>query len=89
MPRSSDLTAWLFALPDTASVQRQIVNHCIFTLARTRFNMDNFAGYNATALAVRDRLLESWNPTQQHFTAIGCKRVYYMSLEFLLGCVFF
>lgn len=49
---------------DKASIQRQIVNHVEYTLARTRFNFDNFGAYQAAALAVRDRLIEAWNDTQ-------------------------
>jgi starch phosphorylase len=47
--------------------------------------MDTFAAYQATALAVRDRLIDSWNTTQQYHTKVDAKRVYYLSLEFLLG----
>lgn len=57
-------------------------------MARTRFNFDSRACYNATALSVRDRLIESWNDTQQHFTSEDAKRVYYLSLEFLIGRLF-
>lgn len=39
----------------------------------------------ATAYSLRDRLIESWNDTNQYFTTHNVKRVYYMSLEFLLG----
>jgi glycogen phosphorylase len=70
---------------DVASIQRQIVNHVEYGLARTRYNFDNFGAYQATALSVRDRLIESWNDTQQYFTERDVKRVYYLSLEFLMG----
>jgi glycogen phosphorylase len=70
---------------DVASIQRQIVGHVEYTLARTRYKMDNFGAYQATALSVRDRLIESWNDTQQYFTERDVKRVYYLSLEFLMG----
>lgn len=70
---------------DVSSIQRQIVNHVEYTLARTRYNFDNFGAYQATALSVRDRLIESWNDTQQFFTERDVKRVYYLSLEFLMG----
>jgi starch phosphorylase len=45
------------------TIQRQIVNHVEYTLARTRFNFDNFSAYQAASYAVRDRLIESWNDT--------------------------
>lgn len=34
---------------------------------------------------MRDRLLEAWNDTQQYHTDQDSKRVYYLSLEFLMG----
>lgn len=70
---------------DVPAIQRQIVNHVEYTLARTRYNFDSFGAYQATALSVRDRLIESWNDTQQYFTERDVKRVYYLSLEYLMG----
>lgn len=49
------------------------------------FNMDNFAGYQAIAHTARDQLITQWNLTQQHHTKLDVKRVYYMSMEFLMG----
>ena len=73
---------------DVQSIQRQIVNHVEYTLARTRFDFDNFGAYQAAAFAVRDRLIESWNDTQQYHENNDSKRVYYFSLEFLMGRTF-
>ena len=70
---------------DQKSIQRSIVNHVEYTLAMTRFNFTNFGCYQATAYSLRDRLLESWNDTNQYFSTNNVKRVYYLSLEFLLG----
>ena len=70
---------------DVKDIQQYICNHIEYTLARTRYNLDKFAIYQATSLSVRDRLIESWNDTQQWFTQNKVKRVYYMSLEFLMG----
>ena len=67
------------------TIQSSIVGHVEYTLARTRFNFDKNACYRAAAFSIRDRLIESWNDTQQLFTAEDRKRVYYMSLEFLMG----
>lgn len=70
---------------DIETIQKSIVHHCEYTLARTRFNFDKKSCYMAAAYSLRDRLIESWNDTQQHITAIDPKRVYYFSLEYLLG----
>lgn len=34
---------------------------------------------------MRDRLIESWNDTNQFFEQLQVKRVSYLSLEFLIG----
>lgn len=49
------------------------------------FNCDEIAAYSATSLAFRDRLITDWNQTQQRQTYRDSKRVYYLSLEFLMG----
>jgi starch phosphorylase len=70
------------------AIQRQIVNHVEYTLARTRFNFDNYGAYQAAAFATRDRLIESWNDTNAYHKNQDVRRVYYMSLEFLMGRTF-
>lgn len=47
--------------------------------------MDNLSGYQAAAYTIRDQLLFRWDETQQHHTQVDQKRVYYLSLEFLMG----
>lgn len=49
------------------------------------FNCDETAAYSAASLAFRDRLVKEWNKTQQRQTLVDGKRVYYLSLEFLMG----
>jgi len=61
------------------------VNHVEYTLGLTRFNFNNFGAYQATSLSIRDRLIEAWNDTNEYFTTHDAKRVYYLSLEFLMG----
>ena len=70
---------------DQRSIQRSIVNHVEYTLARTRFNFDNFGAYQAAACSVRDRLIEAWNDTDAYHSTQDSKHVYYLSLEFLMG----
>ena len=53
---------------DQRSIQRSIVNHVEYTLARTRFNFDDFGAYQAASYSVRDRLIEAWNDTNQYHT---------------------
>jgi starch phosphorylase len=39
----------------------------------------------ATALTIRDRIMHRWLPSARESQAKGSKRVYYLSLEFLIG----
>ena len=48
---------------DQKSIQRSVINHVEYTLARTRFNFDNLGAYQATGYSIRDRLIEAWNDT--------------------------
>jgi starch phosphorylase len=70
---------------DKDGFEQEVVRHVETTLARSMFNCDESAAYSATSLAFRDRLILEWNRTQQRQTFSDSKRVYYLSLEFLMG----
>ncbi|RFU35613.1 hypothetical protein B7463_g682, partial [Scytalidium lignicola] len=65
--------------------EKEVVRHVETTLARSMFNCDETAGYAAASLAFRDRMIMEWNHTQQRQTFADDKRIYYLSLEFLMG----
>lgn len=75
----------LLSFDTVSSVQESMARHVFTTLARTCFNLDEFAGYQAAAYSVRDQLIVNWNATQIFHTRKETKRVYYLSLEFLMG----
>lgn len=52
---------------DVLSIQQSIVNHVEYTMARSRWRFNDFEAYMATAYSLRDRLIESWNDTQEYF----------------------
>ncbi len=60
-------------------------HHLRRTLAKDRYSATTRDRYYAFALAVRDRLIERWIATQQTHHRENVKRVYYLSLEFLIG----
>ncbi|KAM0745731.1 glycosyltransferase family 35 protein [Meredithblackwellia eburnea MCA 4105] len=70
---------------DSTTIANSIVKHVATTLARAPFNVDDLSTYQATALSVRDRLIARWNDTQTFHTQKKPKRIYYFSLEFLMG----
>ena len=59
--------------------------HLRYTLAKDDSHATARDQYTAFAHAVRDRLVERWISTQEEYSRQNTKRVYYMSLEFLIG----
>ncbi|HEU4522268.1 MAG TPA: glycogen/starch/alpha-glucan phosphorylase, partial [Thermoanaerobaculia bacterium] len=60
-------------------------NRMMYSVARDHFNATDLDAFHALAYAVRDRLMDRWFVTQDTYYRVDAKRVYYLSLEFLLG----
>ena len=56
-----------------------------YTLAKDQYTATAYDNYLALAIAIRDRLVERWIMTQQDYHKKNKKRVYYLSMEFLIG----
>jgi glycogen phosphorylase len=67
------------------SFDREIIRHLIFTLGHHDSNVDVEYLYRALSIAVRDKLIPQWRATQERLAASDSKKVYYLSLEFLIG----
>jgi starch phosphorylase len=68
------------------AIEESFLEHLQYTLAELPRHVDSeWEPYVALALAVRDRMIERWVHTQEAYYAQDAKRVYYMSLEFLIG----
>lgn len=70
---------------DKKSLQRSILNHLRYTLAKGEQDATPHDRYLSIAYAVRDRLIERWIRTQQEYYRKDVKRVYYLSMEYLPG----
>ncbi len=55
------------------------------TLAKDQYTATAHDNFSALAIAIRDRLVERWITTQQEYHRKNKKRVYYLSMEFLIG----
>ncbi|MFH7320689.1 glycogen/starch/alpha-glucan phosphorylase [Desulfurivibrio sp. D14AmB] len=64
---------------------KTIHHHLLSFLGRDPMRAGNREIYKALAYTVRDFLIERWVKTQKDFYAHNRKRVYYLSLEFLIG----
>jgi len=80
---------WLSELPALANqaddLALDVRRHFSFTLGRDKNCESAHYTYTAVALAVRDRLMERWKNTGYAYGESDCRRVYYLSLEYLLG----
>ncbi|OGQ86280.1 MAG: glycogen phosphorylase [Deltaproteobacteria bacterium RIFOXYD12_FULL_56_24] len=62
-----------------------IDHHILSFLGRDPQRAGSRDAYKALAYTIRDFLVERWISTQKGYYAKGKKRVYYLSLEFLIG----
>jgi glycogen phosphorylase len=70
---------------DQPGIVETIVRRMMYDVAKDEHTASDFDLYHAAAYAVRDRLVERWFETQSAYYQADVKRVYYLSLEFLLG----
>lgn len=68
---------------DRASLREAITHRLVYSVGKDPLAATSRDWLHATALAVRDRLVEGWMHTSR--AQADAKRVYYLSLEFLTG----
>ncbi len=59
--------------------------HIKYTQAKDQYSATDHDRYCALAMTVRDRLIERWIQTSQVYYKQDVKRVYYLSMEYLMG----
>jgi starch phosphorylase len=85
MSQSSSAADLARRAPRVAALERAIEDHITHTLALDRSVASERDVYMSTAQSIRDQLAERWAATQRAYHESDAKRVYYLSLEFLLG----
>lgn len=70
---------------DHESIKWDYAEHLRYSLGCDRFSTTDRERFMALAYAVRDRLIHQWTHTQQTHHNKQVKRIYYLSLEFLMG----
>ncbi len=74
---------------EIATLRRTIVAKLTYAVGKDPIVAGDRDWFVATALAVRDRIVDRWMPSTRATYAAGGKRVYYLSLEFLIGRLLF
>ncbi len=67
------------------SVKQSLTNHLIFSIGKDPITATERDWFFTLANVVRDRLIEGWMETMRRYYSHDAKRVYYLSMEFLIG----
>jgi glycogen phosphorylase len=66
-------------------LRRSFADHLQFSQGKDEHSATALDRFFAVAYSVRDRLMRRWIQTQQAYYRTNAKRIYYLSLEFLMG----
>src|SRR5438105_5104330 len=73
------------ATPDRSGLREAVLRHVTLSLGMTPGELTPREALRAVGLAVRDLLVERHLATEERFRRADAKRLYYLSLEFLIG----
>jgi starch phosphorylase len=68
-----------------SAIQDSITRHAKYSLGKAWRDLSPEDLFSAVALSVRDRMVDRFLETQQRFQQRDPKRLYYLSIEFLIG----
>src|SRR5438309_1288310 len=90
---SNNSAASRIALPaqdeDIATLRRLLVAKLTYAVGKDPILASDRDWFVATALSVRDRIVDRWMPSRRAMRVQGRKRVYYFSQEYLIGRLLF
>lgn len=66
-------------------IKSQFLGHLEYSRVKDTTNVEPWDIYYALSLTLRDRLIERWLRTQYEYRKQDVKKVYYLSMEFLIG----
>ena len=69
----------------TSDIKNRFLNHLEYSLIKDTTTVEAWDIYYALGLTLRDRLIERWLRTQYEYRKRDVKKVYYLSMEFLIG----
>ncbi len=71
--------------PTASAIERDFAEHLKYTQDADVFHTTMQGRYNALAYSIRDRIIHQWDISRKTQSEAKAKRVYYLSLEFLMG----
>lgn len=73
------------AVDEVTDLQEAICRHAVYSLGRPWSNLAPNDRFAAVALAIRDRMMDRHLQTEEVYSRRESKRLYYLSIEFLIG----
>ncbi|HLA36058.1 MAG TPA: glycogen/starch/alpha-glucan phosphorylase [Rhodocyclaceae bacterium] len=70
---------------DAASIQRSLANRLTYSIGKDPITATNRDWFFSAAAVLRERMIERWMETMRSYYIDDRKRVYYLSMEFLMG----
>jgi len=71
--------------PDAPTLRREILHHLTYALGKDEKHASTYDWRMALSLALRDQVVDPWFASTRKTYAQKGKRVYYLSMEFLIG----
>lgn len=72
-------------LNDSAAIKRALINRLVYTIGKDPIDTTPRDWLFAIAYVVRDRVTQIWIDSQREYYLSDSKRVYYLSMEYLIG----
>ena len=66
-------------------IRRGFLNNLEYNLAKDKFSLTHYDQFLSMSYTIRERLIERWIASRQQYHKHNVKRIYYLSMEFLLG----
>ena len=70
---------------DTPAIKRSLANRLMYSIGKDPITATERDWFYSSAAVVRERLIERWMETMRSYYREDTKRVYYLSMEFLMG----
>ena len=83
--KTTDAVQHEFLGLDKDSLRRSLLNRLTYSVGKEPITATVRDWFHAVAFAARDRLIEHWMETQRSYYREDAKRVYYLSMEFMIG----
>jgi len=69
----------------TDDIRRGFLSNLEYNLAKDKYSITHYDQFLSMSYTIRERLIERWIASRQQFHTNNVKRIYYLSMEFLLG----